>query len=133
MATVDREAVQRQVNGITANLSALGQNLIQVTALRTAAGDQAANDIRAARARLIAQRDVLFKVLNGSELSASDRAVLATGEYVGSAVAALPNAIAAVPSAIGRGLIAGAWPYLLAGAVYLWWTGKAGRSSGTWH
>jgi hypothetical protein len=53
------------------------------------------------------------------ELSAFDKFILDTGNWANAAIAALPNAIAALPKAIGWGLLKGAFPFLLAGAAFL--------------
>jgi len=56
---------------------------------------------------------------NTLNLSAFDKFILDAGNWAEAAIKALPNAIAALPKAIGWGLLKGAMPFLLAGGAFL--------------
>lgn len=53
------------------------------------------------------------------DLGSFDRFILDTGNWINASLAALPNAIAAVPKAISLGLIKGAMPLLVVAGVFL--------------
>lgn len=62
--------------------------------------------------------------LGQKDFTTFDKFVLDTGTYVSKAVAALPNAAAALPSAIGQGLLKGALPFAALALLYLFIRGK---------
>lgn len=77
--------------------------------------------------RLLAQFKVLadeYRERGPIGVNAFDKFVLATGEWVAQAMRALPNAIAALPFAVGSGLIKGLLPFALIAAGVLYFKGK---------
>lgn len=72
----------------------------------------------------LARYKEVAKQLGQADFSAFDRFVLNTGTYVSDAVNALPDAAAALPAAIGKGLLKGALPFALLAAAYLFFRGK---------
>lgn len=59
-----------------------------------------------------------------SDMTAFDNFILATGDWIETSVDKIPQAIAALPYAVGAGLIQGALPWALLGLGYLWFRGK---------
>ncbi len=75
---------------------------------------QAYLQLNDARAKLVAG------ITSDSDLTAIDKLILDTGNYIDQVVSALPGAIAAVPAGIGKGIIGAIWPFaLIAGGLIL--------------
>lgn len=68
-----------------------------------------------------------YRKTGASDLTTFDRLILSTGDWVEKAVAAVPGAVAAIPRAIGSGLLQGALPFLL---LFGLWAVVSGRSGG---
>lgn len=66
----------------------------------------------------------ISRQLGQTDFTSFDRFVASTGDYVSKAVAAIPNAAAALPSAIGQGLVKAAIPFAALGLAWLWFRGK---------
>jgi hypothetical protein len=64
---------------------------------------------------------------DSNQLTAFDQFILDTGNWVAQTVGALPGAISAVPSAIGKGLIGAALPFVLLYVGYLFLSGPKFR------
>lgn len=82
------------------------------------------NDVASVRALLAHFQDVAaqYKAVGAAsdELSFIDRTVLSTGTWIAKAVAALPAATAAIPLAIGQGLVKAALPFALLYGAFLY-------------
>ena len=64
---------------------------------------------------------------DSTQLTVFDQFVLDTGNWISQTVGALPGAISAVPSAIGKGLIGAALPFVLLYIGYLFLSGPKFR------
>lgn len=91
---------------------------------------KARNDVDGTRALLAHFRDVAaqYKALgaqaDAKEFGFADSIILSTGQWIEAALAALPEATAALPRAIGEGLIKAAIPFALLYAGFLFLTRK---------
>ena len=63
-----------------------------------------------------------FRARGTSDMTPFDNFVLATGDWIQTSVDALPAAIAALPTGIGKGLIEAAIPFALLYVGFLWLT-----------
>jgi hypothetical protein len=68
-----------------------------------------------------------YRARGASDLTPFDNFVLATGAWIEQSVDAIPNALAALPVAVGSGLIKAAIPFALLYAGYLWLTSSRRR------
>lgn len=65
-----------------------------------------------------------YRARGDSDLSGTDRFILATGKWIEDSVTALPSAISALPVAVGKGLIIAALPYVLLYGAFLYFTSR---------
>jgi len=73
---------------------------------------------------LLAHYKDVSALLGQKDFSSYDKFVLDTGNYVAKAAAAVPGAIAALPSAVGKGLLKGALPFVALLGLYIFLRGK---------
>lgn len=87
------------------------------------------NDKTDAAALLLKFRQLadLYRQNGTSDMTAWDNFVLATGQWIATSVDAIPSAIAALPGAVGEGLIRAAIPYALLFLGYLYLRSRAAR------
>jgi hypothetical protein len=68
---------------------------------------------------IVAKMNDVNRQLYNAEFTDFDQFIADTGTWIQDTVQALPGAIAAVPAAIGKGLLQGVWPFALLFAGYL--------------
>ena len=68
-----------------------------------------------------------YRARGATDLSAVDRFVLAVGNWIENAVDAIPAAIAALPTAVGKGLIQAVIPFAALYLGFLWLTSQKRR------
>lgn len=61
-----------------------------------------------------------YRARGASDMTPFDNFVLATGQWISDSVDAIPSALAALPTAVGSGLIQAAIPFALLYVGYLW-------------
>jgi hypothetical protein len=82
-------------------------------------GDKADAAALAAKMQELANE---LRSYNNADITAFDRLILATSDWVERSIDAIPGAIAALPRAIGGGLIQAAIPFAVLFLGYLWLT-----------
>lgn len=73
-------------------------------------GDRAGVEALLARFKVLATE---YRQRGATDFSAFDRFILTVGQWIETSVDAIPGAIAALPMAVGKGLIAAAIPFAL--------------------
>lgn len=98
-ATSDlRAQAQAEASALTHSIT---QDLIAIAALRQQGNTAGADAVQARMVVKQARRNALNAFLDGSELSATDRAILATGGYIGATVDAAGNIVKGAAGGIG--------------------------------
>lgn len=94
----------------------------QMHALATAIYQAKQRNDKADAANLLSQFQELaneYRARGAADITPFDNFVLATGRWIESSVDAIPSALAALPAAVGGGLIRAAIPYALLFAGYV--------------
>lgn len=128
MATITETDPAKLVRELHATALALAQ------AKQRAQADPTGPNIAAVRSLLDhfrAVADQYRRTGAAGDMSAIDRQILETGNYVAQVLRALPEAIAYVPKQITAGLLSGLWPWLLGAGALWWFTAGGGLRAGS--
>ncbi len=121
MPTIDETALNADLSRTFQNMYALNRAIADARNRGDVADVQ--NMLSVYKTLLAHYKEVSAK-LGQKDFSALDKFVLDTGTYVQKAAAAIPDAVGALPSAIGKGLLKGALPFVALVGIYLFLKGK---------
>src|SRR5689334_21996059 len=121
MPTIDETALNADLSRTFQNMYALNRAIADARNRGDVADVQ--NMLSVYKTLLAHYKDVSAQ-LGQKDFSGYDKFVLDTGNYVAKAAAAVPDAIGALPSAVGKGLLKGAIPFLALFGIYLFVKGK---------